>query len=239
MHHPRPSVVVVGAVGVLLAVLGLSRVDAQGHFEQQRALKRVAELGSQPEVFKLAPSPRMEKLMALLLEDPLAMFGEGSGASLVLIAQRLPPGERLIRVKLELWDSFALERRKKATRVVLWFGERFALRETGLHHILFPDESEARRIKKHYRLSRVLKLKQGSPWLGNLNGHGVIVFPLASHSISSASLILRTESWITKPGKRAKRTVTNRSHSSIPLPGPEQPANSPEDILESLGVEPL
>lgn len=175
--------------------------------------------------------------MALLLDDPFPTFGEGSGASLVLIARRLPPGEELIGAKLEFWDSFALEKRRRATRVALWIGERFKLRDPGLHSILFPDETEAMRVKKRYRLSRVLNLRRGNPWLGNLNGHAVIVLPLTSNSISSASLVLRTERWVRTAGKRTKRTVTNRAYGSILLPCPDQPADSPAAILEFLRLE--
>jgi len=71
-----------------------------------------------------------------------------------------------------------------------------------------------------------------------MNGIGVVVFPLATNSISGATLTFKTEKIVAgKRGKGHERIVTRKRSGSITLPGPEEPHATPDQVRSLLGMK--
>lgn len=187
-------------------------------------------------VHKLAPTPALERLMGLLLAGPAVWPMEHSGISLVLVARPIAPGEKLLRARVELWDCLALARRSPATRFIHRFGGWLRQRDPMLFDIVFPGEGEERQARKQYRLTRVLDFKRGSPWMGTINGYGVVIFPVVSNSISGATLTFKTERLVRR-GKGSRRIVSRNPGAAIALPEPSAPPADPRSVRSVLGID--
>ena len=201
--------------------------------------KDPCESPGESRVFKLPPTKGLEQLMQLLLDDPFAMPMEERSVSVVLVTKPLPCGERLLAARVELWDSLALKRRGGMARFFFRLGDWFGRSDPALSAILwFSDDGIAQKARKGYRLTRVLKFKKGSPWMGTINGYGVVVFPVASNSVSGATLTFKTEKLVPrKPGKSPKRVRGRRNANFVALPDPDDPTADPDTIRSKLGID--
>lgn len=189
-------------------------------------------------VYRLAPTDELSRLIETLLSDPFAMPMDHKGISVVVLARPLPCGERLLSAHVELWDSLALERRSRATRFFFRLTDWFRRRDPSMWDIVFPDGGVARKAQRGYRLTRSVEFRRGSPWMGTINGFGVVVLALASNSVSGATMTFKTEKLVSrKPGKKPRRVVSRRRGDSVALPGPDAPMADPEKIRSRLGME--
>ena len=188
-------------------------------------------------VFRLAPTPELARLVETLLDDPFTMPMEHNGISVVILARPLPCGEKLVSASVELWDSLALKRRSGATRFFYRLSGMFRKKNPTLWEVVFPDDGVARKAQKGYKLTRKLEFGRNSPWMGTMNGYGVVVLAVTSNTISGATLSFKTEKLVArKKGKKPRRVVSRRSGTAVALPGPGAPMSDPDKIREGLGI---
>ena len=189
------------------------------------------DLGS-PSVFKLESSPEMEALLGTML-GPMDLIAGNSGLSVVVVVVPLPCEERLTQVSVEIWDGFVVQKRSRGKRYLRVLAKTAQASRLPWLGDLMPPEPPHKLI----RLQRSAALGKGLSWIGNVNRHAVIMFPVACNAVTGATLTLRTErEVVTRSGRFRKRHRT-RDLSTFRIPSPTEPAHGLQALYSILDWE--
>ena len=188
------------------------------------------ELG-RPSVFRLEPTPVLERLDTSRLAPDDLLVGRGPPV-IVAVVFPMPCNERLVRAVIRLWNGYAVARNRPGLEGLFAAAAAFRPETRGWLPLV---EAMGAPDPGRFRLQRKISLGRRSMDVTNVGDYGLVVFPVVSGSMTTATFTIRTErSEIMRKGK-ARRIRSAHEFVGIRIPGPGQPAPGLSELQELLG----